>query len=87
MKSKIANLSGGNQQKVILGRWLRQILISALDEHQGIDVELNLEIYQLINQLAEQGKRNYRSKLRNAGTVRNFRQDSGYEQWTSISYI
>ena len=56
--SRIGNLSGGNQQKVILGRWLLtdpEILL--LDEPtRGIDVGAKYEIYQLMNELAEQGK-------------------------------
>lgn len=54
----IKNLSGGNQQKVILSRWLLtnpEILL--LDEPtRGIDVGAKYEIYKLINKLAEQGK-------------------------------
>ena len=57
-KQKIANLSGGNQQKVILGRWLLtgpDILL--LDEPtRGIDVGAKYEIYQLMNQLVAEGK-------------------------------
>ena len=52
------NLSGGNQQKVVLGKWLANdsdILI--LDEPtRGIDVGSKHEIYKLINGLAEEGK-------------------------------
>ena len=57
-KQKTRNLSGGNQQKVVLGKWLAsdaEILI--LDEPtRGIDVGSKQEIYQLINRLAQDGK-------------------------------
>ncbi|MFV0364098.1 MAG: sugar ABC transporter ATP-binding protein [Suipraeoptans sp.] len=57
-KVQIKNLSGGNQQKVILGRWLLtspEVLL--LDEPtRGIDVGAKYEIYQLMNELAAQGK-------------------------------
>lgn len=57
-KTKIRSLSGGNQQKVILGRWLLtnpEVLL--LDEPtRGIDVGAKYEIYQLILNLAKQGK-------------------------------
>lgn len=57
-KSKIENLSGGNQQKVILGRWLEtEPEILMLDEPtRGIDVGAKYEIYQLIINLAQKGK-------------------------------
>ena len=57
-KTKIRSLSGGNQQKVILGRWLlTQPDILLLDEPtRGIDVGAKYEIYQLILDLAKQGK-------------------------------
>ena len=57
-KTAIKNLSGGNQQKVILGRWLLtdpQVLL--LDEPtRGIDVGAKYEIYELILDLAKQGR-------------------------------
>ena len=54
----VKNLSGGNQQKVILGKWLAadsQLII--FDEPtRGIDVGAKYEIYKLINALVEQGR-------------------------------
>lgn len=57
-KTKIRTLSGGNQQKVILGRWLlTNPSILLLDEPtRGIDVGAKYEIYQLILELANDGK-------------------------------
>ena len=54
----IANLSGGNQQKVIFGKWLeRSPNIFFLDEPgRGIDVGAKYEIYELIINMAKQGK-------------------------------
>ena len=57
-KTQIKSLSGGNQQKVLIGRWLANdpdVLI--LDEPtRGIDVEAKYEIYCIIAELAKQGK-------------------------------
>jgi ABC-type sugar transport system ATPase subunit len=54
----IATLSGGNQQKVVLGKWLeRNCGVILFDEPtRGIDVGAKYEIYQLINALAAEGK-------------------------------
>jgi putative multiple sugar transport system ATP-binding protein len=55
---KVGNLSGGNQQKVVISKWLfaePEVLI--LDEPtRGIDVGAKYEIYTIINQLADEGK-------------------------------
>ena len=57
-KTKIQSLSGGNQQKVIISRWLANnpdVLI--MDEPtRGIDVGAKYEIYQIMLELANQGK-------------------------------
>ena len=57
-RTQIGSLSGGNQQKVIIGRWLlTQPEILMLDEPtRGIDVGAKFEIYQLIAELAKKNK-------------------------------
>ncbi|WP_337010107.1 galactose/methyl galactoside ABC transporter ATP-binding protein MglA [Pantoea sp. AS142] len=57
-QTQIGSLSGGNQQKVIIGRWLlTQPEILMLDEPtRGIDVGAKFEIYQLIAELAKREK-------------------------------
>ncbi len=58
VKQIVGNLSGGNQQKVVLSKWMfsePDLLI--LDEPtRGIDVGAKYEIYTIMNQLADQGK-------------------------------
>ncbi len=54
----MSHLSGGNQQKVLLARWLfRNTKVFLLDEPtRGVDIGAKQEIYQLIADLAQQGK-------------------------------
>ncbi|SFK06290.1 sugar ABC transporter ATP-binding protein [Succinivibrio dextrinosolvens] len=54
----VKNLSGGNQQKVILGKWLAADceLIIFDEPTRGIDVGAKYEIYKLINELVESGR-------------------------------
>ncbi|MCC8180375.1 MAG: sugar ABC transporter ATP-binding protein [Planctomycetes bacterium] len=57
VKAQAKNLSGGNQQKVILAKWLsRGAKVLVFDEPtRGIDVGAKYEIYKLMNQLSDQG--------------------------------
>jgi len=54
----VSTLSGGNQQKVVLSKWMfTEPRLAILDEPtRGIDVGAKYEIYGLINELADQGK-------------------------------
>jgi ABC-type sugar transport system ATPase subunit len=56
-KSTVSELSGGNQQKVVLGKWLaRGCRVLLLDEPtRGVDIGAKVEIYRLIRELAAQG--------------------------------
>jgi len=58
MEQQLKNLSGGNQQKVIIARWLmKNCDIFIFDEPtRGIDVGAKSEIYHLMEELASQGK-------------------------------
>ena len=57
-RTRIGNLSGGNQQKVIIARWLlTKPEIFLLDEPtRGIDVGAKYEIYQIMNRMTKEGK-------------------------------
>lgn len=57
MDQLVATLSGGNQQKVVVGRWLeRNPIIYFMDEPtRGLDVGAKAEIRKIINELAEEG--------------------------------
>ncbi|MGI4787708.1 MAG: sugar ABC transporter ATP-binding protein [Janthinobacterium lividum] len=57
VEQQVGNLSGGNQQKVVLGKWLETPLkLLILDEPtRGIDVGAKREIYGIMNDLAAQG--------------------------------
>ncbi|MBN1901761.1 L-arabinose ABC transporter ATP-binding protein AraG [Candidatus Sumerlaeota bacterium] len=57
LKQLILNLSGGNQQKVILGRWLSEnVKVILLDEPtRGIDIGAKSEIYSIMYRLAKEG--------------------------------
>lgn len=58
VKQRVRNLSGGNQQKVVIAKWLaRDCDILIFDEPtRGIDVGAKSEIYALMNELVKEGK-------------------------------
>ena len=57
-ESMVSSLSGGNQQKIVLAKWLEtnSDIIIFDEPTRGIDVGAKYEIYMLINQLANEGK-------------------------------
>ena len=57
MRDAVRTLSGGNQQKVVLGKWLLAApKVLMLDEPtRGIDIGAKSEIYQLVHRLADRG--------------------------------
>ncbi len=57
LEQKVVNLSGGNQQKIIVAKWLcRQSKIFIFDEPtRGIDIGAKVEIYDLMNELVKEG--------------------------------
>ncbi|RPF49119.1 monosaccharide ABC transporter ATP-binding protein (CUT2 family) [Hydrogenoanaerobacterium saccharovorans] len=57
MRQKVTNLSGGNQQKIVLAKWLcNDIKVLIFDEPtRGIDVAAKYEVYELMNRLSDNG--------------------------------
>ena len=57
-KSQVKRLSGGNQQKVTIGRWVTTgfDLLLCFDPTRGIDVGTKQQIYELVREFADQGK-------------------------------
>ena len=76
----VGSLSGGNQQKVLLSRWLEigpKVLI--LDEPtRGVDIGAKSEIYRIIDELAQAGHRRDRDLQRAAGDHRHLRPGAGH---------
>ncbi len=58
INDRVSQLSGGNQQKVVIGKWVNTDAdIFIFDEStRGIDVGAKIEVYQVMNQLVKQGK-------------------------------
>ena len=56
-QDQVRRLSGGNQQKVVLGRWLASghNTLLCFDPTRGIDIQTKRQIYQLLRELADQG--------------------------------
>ena len=58
LEERVSQLSGGNQQKVVIGKWVNtDAEIYIFDEAtRGIDVGAKVEVYQVMNELVKQGK-------------------------------
>jgi ribose transport system ATP-binding protein len=54
----MAKLSGGNQQKVVIGKWLARspFLFLFCDSTRGVDIAAKASIYEIVRQLASEGK-------------------------------
>ena len=71
-RGKLAGpLSGGNQQKIVIAKWLfRQAEIFLFDEPtRGIDVGAKVEVFEIMNELAKSGRRGADGQFRTAGTA------------------
>ena len=70
METIIVNLSGGNQQKVVLGKWLlaKPEILFVDEPTKGIDVGAKAEIYKLMNELAQKWNVNRDGLVGYAGT-------------------
>lgn len=57
LRQRVGNLSGGNQQKIVLSKWLcNDVKLLIVDEPtRGIDVGAKYEVYELFNRLSDQG--------------------------------
>ncbi|MCE1252509.1 MAG: ATP-binding cassette domain-containing protein [Anaerolineae bacterium] len=57
LENPVESLSGGNQQKVVIAKWLMSVpkVLIMDDPTRGVDVGAKYEIYKLMNELAEQG--------------------------------
>jgi ribose transport system ATP-binding protein len=53
----VGNLSGGNQQKVVFGRWLQftSKILLLNDPAKGIDIQAKSDLYKLLHELSEEG--------------------------------